>query len=231
MLTLTLQLNGKPIEKHKFKNKKQVAIGRRPDNDLAIDNLSVSGQHAKIELLKGGYFVTDLDSTNGTMVNGRRIESQWLNDGDVITIGKYDLIFFEQEDTISKKILQGTDRTVILDTGSFQAMAACETGAHPSPMNQNQNGALSFLSGGKGQIILNKNFIKIGKDSQSDVLVRGVFVGKLAATISKRPNGYYLCSADGKSKTKVNKKKIKGAVLLQDKDVIKIGSSKLEFNF
>ena len=231
MIALTLQLDGKSKERHKFKNKKQVTIGRRPDNDLSIDNLGVSGQHAKIELLKGGYFVTDLGSTNGTLVNGRRIGSQWLRDGDVITVGKYDLIFEEQEDTISEKILHGTDKTVIMDTDSFQAMAAADRGTHSSAINQNQNGALSFLSGGKGQIVLNKNFIKIGKDSQSDVFVRGFFVGKLEATISKRPDGYYLCSAEGKSKTKVNKKKIKGAVLLQDKDVIKIGSSKLEFTF
>ena len=127
MPVLTLQLNAKNIARYEFKNKKQITIGRRPDNDIYIDNLSVSGQHAKIERLKNGYYVTDLDSTNGSLVNRKPIASQWLNDGDIITIGKYNLIFERQDDTVPEQIIDGIEPTMELDTGSFYAINEAET--------------------------------------------------------------------------------------------------------
>ncbi len=69
-------------------------LGRMPDNDLCFNNDSVSGHHAEIDHLPGGAFqIRDLDSTNGTRVNGRRIQSQVLNHGDVVELGEVRLHF------------------------------------------------------------------------------------------------------------------------------------------
>ncbi|MFZ6675725.1 FHA domain-containing protein [Undibacterium sp. Xuan67W] len=71
--------------------KPRLTIGRRPTNDIPIDHLTVSGQHAVIDTTSTGSFVLDLGSTNGTMVNGQPIKKHLLQNDDVIDIGKYKL--------------------------------------------------------------------------------------------------------------------------------------------
>lgn len=73
--------------------KSRVTVGRRPGNDLVIDHLTVSGQHAAIDTTSSGSFVLDLGSTNGTMVNNQPVKKHLLQHGDVIDIGKYKLRF------------------------------------------------------------------------------------------------------------------------------------------
>lgn len=80
--------------------KSRVTIGRRPGNDLVIDHLTVSGQHAAIDTTSNGSFVLDLGSTNGTMVNNQPVKKHLLQHGDVIDIGKYKLRF--QQDAASQ---------------------------------------------------------------------------------------------------------------------------------
>ena len=73
--------------------KSRMTIGRRPGNDIVIDHLTVSGQHAAIDTTANGSFVLDLGSTNGTMVNSQPIKKHLLQHDDVIDIGKYKLRF------------------------------------------------------------------------------------------------------------------------------------------
>ena len=68
-------------------------IGRLPECDLVVDDPGVSRQHARIRRTESGYIITDLGSTNGTLVNGRQVQEQTLEDGDTITIGETDLEF------------------------------------------------------------------------------------------------------------------------------------------
>jgi pSer/pThr/pTyr-binding forkhead associated (FHA) protein len=74
-----------------------VTIGRKPDNDLRIDNLAVSGHHARVVRDADRFTLEDLGSTNGTFVGARRIKTEPLTDGMEITIGKYTLRFVEEE--------------------------------------------------------------------------------------------------------------------------------------
>ena len=100
----------------------------------------------------------------------------------------------------------------------------------PSQKDDESLGTLSFLEGGKGEITLSKKFIKIGKNASSDILARGFLVRQTAATISKRGNGYYLSNAGGIIKPKVNGKKVVDSILLNELDIIKIGSARMQFN-
>jgi pSer/pThr/pTyr-binding forkhead associated (FHA) protein len=68
---------------------RSLTIGRRPENDIVIDHMGVSGAHARVDLEGQAAVLTDLQSTNGTFVNGKRVERATLRPNDWITIGKH----------------------------------------------------------------------------------------------------------------------------------------------
>lgn len=82
--------------------KPHTTLGRRPNNDIVIDNLTVSGEHAALHLLDQSVEVQDLGSTNGTFVNGQPIERQVLRDGDQVIIGKYEVRFADARQRFAK---------------------------------------------------------------------------------------------------------------------------------
>ena len=88
---------------------------------------------------------------------------------------------------------------------------------------------MTFLNGGDGKIKLGKTITKIGKHRDSDIIVKGFMVGRTSATISQRPDGFYLSYVSGMAKPKVKDKTVKQATILNDLDIIDIGSTKLQF--
>jgi pSer/pThr/pTyr-binding forkhead associated (FHA) protein len=77
--------------------KDKTTLGRRPYNDIVIDNLAVSGEHASLQMSGNEVFLEDLNSTNGTYLNGKAIKKQQLQNGDAIEIGKYKIKFVGDE--------------------------------------------------------------------------------------------------------------------------------------
>lgn len=75
-------------------DRERVRIGRKPCNEIQIDDLAISGEHARVTTILGDAFLEDLDSTNGTCVNGKPVSRCALADGDVVELGKYRLKFF-----------------------------------------------------------------------------------------------------------------------------------------
>ncbi len=90
VLNITLKVSNRVISRHTFKEG-EVTIGRDATTDLLLDNPSVSRQHAKIEFAHSEIFIIDNQSRNGTFLNGKKILANELNNGDVITIGKFEL--------------------------------------------------------------------------------------------------------------------------------------------
>ena len=80
-------------------SKERTLIGRKPHNDIQIDNLAVSGEHAAIITILNDSFIEDLGSTNGTMVNGKPIKKHFLQNNDVVEIGKHKLKYFNDAPT------------------------------------------------------------------------------------------------------------------------------------
>jgi hypothetical protein len=93
---LVLSLNGTVLREHPL-NRERTTIGRRPENDVHIDNLAVSGQHALVITILNDSFLEDLGSTNGTYVNGKLVKKHALQHGDVVTIGKHELRYFNEQ--------------------------------------------------------------------------------------------------------------------------------------
>jgi pSer/pThr/pTyr-binding forkhead associated (FHA) protein len=230
-LTLKFKKDSTKIREYKIERGQSVTVGRLDSNDVVIENLAVSGHHAKIDWTGNGFLLTDLKSKNGTFVNEQLAISHWLKDGDVVTIGKHVLIFsYDPGEAQPDKGGQAMSETMVMDTGKYRSMLAKNITSMASQSAETEKvGVLSFLSGGEGDIELSKKLTKLGKNPASDVVVKGFFVGQTAATISKRPDGYYLSYVGGFSKPKVNGQSVRDSVGLKQFDVIEIGSAKMQF--
>jgi len=95
MAKLVLNFNGETLREYEL-DKETMMIGRKADNDIHIDNLSVSSKHAKVLTILNDSFIEDLESTNGTLINGERISKHALKNGETITIGKHELTYVNE---------------------------------------------------------------------------------------------------------------------------------------
>jgi pSer/pThr/pTyr-binding forkhead associated (FHA) protein len=231
MARIILVFNKKVIKEYPF-TKDNLTIGRHESNDIVIDNLAVSGLHARIDRTGDSFILTDLQSTNGTFVNDASITSHRLHHKDKITIGKH-LLFFamSQEEQIKAKEAD-LDRTMVLDTAEHKEMLekqAKEKGLEAAAQKPIV-GIISFINGSsEGEIKLTKKLTKIGKAETSEIRLGGMFMPPTAATISRRPNGYAVTATGGRTKVKVNNETIKDSRFLHDFDTIEIGSYKFQF--
>ncbi len=222
MATLKLMYEGEVQGEYDLPPGRTLTIGRRDTNDVVIENLVISGAHAKVDSLDEGFLLTDLRSKNGTFVNETPITSHWLQDGDVVRIGKHQLVLLvDEEEAFSLDVEDSMEQTMVFGTGEFT----------PSATQQQAPAILSFLKGGQGEYPLTKKLTKIGKDYSNDVVIQGFTVGQTAATISKLPEGYYLSYVGGMAKPKVNGKTVSESRRLDEFDEIEIGSSRLKFIF
>lgn len=236
MPILQLQFKDKIISKYRVEKGKSIKIGRRDTNDVVIENVSVSGRHAKVESAEnGGFMIVDLNSTNGTFVNDKMITTHTLKHGDVISIGKHRLIFGyvkgEARPEVEEKTVEEgwMEKTMVLDTEEHREMLAKTAEELRAKITVDKVGILSYLSGAEGEFPLTKKLVKIGKDSANDIVVGGFTMGKVAATISMMPTGYQLSYVGGMTKPKVNDTTVKESVKLEEFDTITIGSLKAKF--
>ncbi|MBW1988206.1 MAG: FHA domain-containing protein [Deltaproteobacteria bacterium] len=235
MSTLTLKFKDNVISEYPVKKGETITIGRLSDNHVVIENLAVSGHHAKVDSVGNGFLLTDLQSKNGTFVNQKMITTHWLKHGDVVTVGKHHLVFTNEEEA-EQQGRSDLDQTMVMDTAAHRALMSQtgknDTGTYETSVRGGDDkcAKLTFLTGGEGEVEIKKSLTTIGKKPTSDVVVSGFLVAKLAATISRRPNGYYLGYVGGSAKPKVNNEVVKQTVKLKDMDLIEIGSVKLQFN-
>ena len=250
MFKLILKFQDTVLEEYTF-DTTPVTFGRREDNDVVIDNMAVSGHHAQIEEEEPSYYIlVDLESLNGTFLNQKKIMRERIYDGDSIIIGKHSLEFVDlrpEEEQPSRAEAPEDDKmegrsfrdTVILDTQAQQellAKQAAERGLSQDQLPEKPKkielyGSITIISGGTPQIIdLGKRLTTLGKSKDSDVRCSGLLVGKTAALINKRPNGFFLAYAEGLKKPEVNGKVVTTQLQLQDGDEITIGSTRMTFN-
>ena len=201
---------------------------------MIIENLAVSSHHAKIDSVADGFVLVDLKSKNGSFVNEQLINSHWLKNGDIISIGKHSLLFsYSENEVLPADGSDEMEKTMVIDTSQHRHMMKKSNSKVPKSLTKdNKNeivGILTYLAGGNGKIKLNGKITKFGKHRTSDIVVKGLFVGRTSVTISRRPDGFYLSYVSGLSKPKVNDKRVKQSTILNDFDIIDIGSTKLQF--
>lgn len=218
---LILSLNASVLGEYEL-DKERITIGRRPDNDIQVDNLAVSGQHAAIITILNDSFLEDLDSTNGTFVNGKLVKKHAMKNGDVITIGKHELKYINEQATGEEDF----EKTMVIRPGMAShaaATAKAEEQAPPvetaAPDEKLPLGKIQVLSGpGVGkELELTKKLITLGRP------------GVQVAVITRRPQGYFITHVEG-SHPVVNGDSIgEQAHPLSDHDVIELAGVKMEF--
>jgi pSer/pThr/pTyr-binding forkhead associated (FHA) protein len=231
MARVIVVFNKKVMKEYPF-SKDSMTIGRDEVNEIVIDNLAVSGHHARIDITGDIYILTDLQSTNGTFVNDKKITSHKLQHKDKITIGKHLLFFAMSKQEQAKAKAGELEKTMILDTAQHKELLnkQAEKKAMDVSAQKGKIGVISFINGSsEGEIQLTKKLTKIGKAETSEMRLGGLFMPPTAATISRRPNGYAITATTGKTKVKVNNKVIKESYYLKDFDTVEIGSYKFQF--
>jgi pSer/pThr/pTyr-binding forkhead associated (FHA) protein len=231
MARLILMFNKQVVKEFPFV-KESITIGRKPENDIAIDNLAVSGFHARIDKTGPDHILTDLQSTNGTFVNDSKTTTHKLKHGDNIIIGKHVILFVSTDkgDVEQEEGDVDLDRTMMLDTAKQRELLAKQAAPSAEATRVEKVGVLSFIDGSNlGEVELSKKLTRLGKSENSEVKLSGMFMGATSATISKRPSGYTIAYAGGMAKLKVNGEIVKESVPLKDFDSIELGSYKFQF--
>jgi pSer/pThr/pTyr-binding forkhead associated (FHA) protein len=223
---LVVSLDGVVIKEVQI-TKDKTTLGRRPYNDIVIDNLAVSGEHAVLQMVGSDVFIEDLNSTNGTYINGKAVKKQLLAHNDTVEVGKYKIKFMVEDGTDYEK-------TMIMKPGAM-ASGAAQPG-YASPSRASGFGALAGSgSGGSGNVGPATIRVMNGAAAGREVVLTKVVttVGKpgvQVASITKRPTGYVLAHVEGAARPTVNSTPLSGeTVSLKNGDVIELAGTQMQF--
>ncbi|MBX9935816.1 MAG: FHA domain-containing protein [Burkholderiaceae bacterium] len=220
MPKLIVSIDGVVIKELQL-TKDRTALGRRPYNDIVIDNLAISGEHAVLHMHPSGVEVEDLESTNGTYVNGKAVQRQWLHGGDVIELGKYKIRFLDEneaEDYAKTMVFKPGMVPPILPPRNRAAPLVANPATQAAPLEHSAN--IRVLSGAAAgrDVPLTKVVTTIGKP------------GVAVAAITRRHHGYVLAHVEGPDTPTHNGVHIgTEPVPLHHGDVLELAGTEMQF--
>jgi pSer/pThr/pTyr-binding forkhead associated (FHA) protein len=200
-------------------------IGRRPGSDIHLDNLAVSGTHANIFTIGEDSFIEDLNSTNGTLVNNKKITKHHLRNGDSVLIGKHELIYVSDDQAESPTESNDFAKTVIINPGAVSAPPPAASAPPPASgtSSATRPAAIFVLSGANSgkRIDLTKSVTSLGR------------TGRKSGTITKTDEGYRLAPVpDSDDAPTLNGRPIPaGGVPLKNGDVVEVAGTRLQFYY
>ncbi len=233
MPTLVISIDGAVIKEVQLA-KERTTLGRRPYNDIVIDNLAVSGEHAVLSIVDGAVIIEDLRSTNGTYVNGQPILRQTLNHGDLLDIGKYKIRFVQQQVSASSR-------------SALAAIAAAVEATRPAPLaedlpsqfsTQTPSGFDHTLPPSMAGLATRQAAIRMlnGNAAGREVpLVKVVTTlgkpGVAVASITQKHHGFVLAQLEGDALSlKLNGQEIgRRAMPLQHGDTVELAGTQMQF--
>lgn len=189
--------------------KDRMTLGRRPYNDIVIDNLAVSGEHAVLETSGQAVYLEDLNSTNGTYVNGRAVKKQLLNNGDAVEIGKYQIKYVQEA---------GSDAAARAD--ARQASPAAPAASSAAAATASAHATIKVLSGAAAgrEVPLLKVVTTIGKP------------GVAVAAITRRQGGFVVHHVEGAGNPTLNGISIgPDPLALKNGDLIELAGTQMQF--
>ncbi|HEY5579777.1 MAG TPA: FHA domain-containing protein [Rhodoferax sp.] len=204
--------------------KDRTTLGRRPYNDIVIDNLAVSGEHAVVQMTGGQVYLEDLNSTNGSYVNGKAVKKQLLQDGDSVEVGKYKIKFvsdvldesFEKDMMVKAAGTGGLAPSVAPAVLIPPATSGFAVQSSAGPLRA----AIKVLSGAAAgrEVPLTKVVTTIGKP------------GIAVAAITRRQRGFVVHHVEGAGNPALNGASI-GAepVALKNGDLLELAGTQMQF--
>jgi len=240
MAKLILSMDGLVLKEITL-SKERMTIGRKASNDVQIDNLAISGEHAAVVTILNDSFLEDLNSTNGTLVNGQPAKKHFLKNNDVIELGKYKLKYVAEQ--VQHVDAADFEKTMVLRPN---ALKQAPPEVRPTPLTDEAGksfgdtlsgraafqpaapasaapalaGVVQILNGANAgrELELTKTLTTLGKP------------GVQVAVIAKRPQGYFITHVEGAHFPVINGQTIDAqANQLKDHDVIEIAGIKMEF--
>lgn len=210
---LVVSLDGVVIKEVQI-TKDKTTLGRRPYNDIVIDNLAVSGEHAVLQMVGNDVFIEDLNSTNGTYINGKAIKKQLLADNDTVEIGKYKIKFLLNDGGDYEK-------TMILKPGQMPPGMGPGSSfgslGNAAPIGPATIKVLTGAAAGR-EVALTKVVTTLGKP------------GVQVASITKRPTGYVFAHVEGNQRPSVNGIPLTGeSIALRSGDLIELAGTQMQF--
>jgi pSer/pThr/pTyr-binding forkhead associated (FHA) protein len=204
MPKLIVSIDGVVIKEVQL-TKDRTSLGRRPYNDVVIDNLAVSGEHAVLQMSGQEVYLEDLNSTNGTYVNGKAVKKQLLQNSDIVEIGKYKIKY------VSEAAQAEFEKTVAIKADA--AAATANAGTVP-------NATIKVISGAAAgrEVALVKVVTTVGKP------------GVAVAAITKRPQGFIVTHVEGAGKLTLNGAPIgTEPAILKNGDVLELAGTQMQF--
>lgn len=195
--------------------KERTTLGRRPYNDIVIDNLAISGEHAVIHMSGSDVEIEDLGSTNGTYVNAKAVKRQELRNGDIVEVGKYKIRFLQDAEG------ENFEKTMVFKPGMVPPLVPARAPATvPAAAAIPLSALIRVMSGAAAgrEVALLKVVTTIGKP------------GVAVASITRRHQGYVLAHVEGPDMPLVNGAPIGEApVPLKNGDRIALAGTEMQF--
>ena len=248
MAKLILSMDGLVLKEIPL-SKERTSIGRKPHNDIQIDNLAISGEHAIIVCILQDAFLEDLNSTNGTYVNGQPIKKHVLKDNDIVELGKYRLKFlrddvpdFVGQSTFDKAFVTAPDAAKLGASPRSHTETMLGFGAEHSVIDNPTvaSGWMPPATGGGDSVPAGPELIGVvqilsGRNAGRELqLAKSLTTlgkpGTQVAVITRRPHGYFITHVEGDAFPILNGKQLDAqAHLLADRDVFEIAGVKMGF--
>ncbi|WP_153144955.1 FHA domain-containing protein [Dechloromonas sp. H13] len=220
MARLILSMDGLVLKEIPL-NKERITIGRKPHNDIQIDNLAISGDHAAVVTILDDSFLEDLNSTNGTLVNGQPIKRHVLKNNDVVELGKYKLKYMTEAavaDNAAALRAAGIPAAPEPERTFSDTQIMIPRPPAPDPLPPPQVTVRLLTGPNAGKVLeLIKTLTTLGKP------------GVQVAVIARRPEGVFVTHVEGESFPTVNGRELGGdAYPLKNRDVVEIAGIRME---
>lgn len=225
MPEIIIKYEDKILEKF-LTEKKRITIGRTPDNDIVLENKAISRRHAIIEFGDNAAVIMDNESLNGTFVNARKVNEEILKDNDIITIGKYNLVFHTEVKRSPQSL--GMEGTMVLQTKKHKELLAKDKAAKELTSAAGCSILLGEAGTEQDKYALAHSVVTIGKSKLANIKAKGWFLSGIQAKVVKDGSDFWIVNLGRKGFAKVNGEPVDNYMLKND-DIIQVGKTVFRF--
>ena len=215
--------------------KSRLTIGRKPDNDIVLDDQSASGHHARIVQIQSVFFIEDAGSSNGTYTNGKKTDRKQLVNGDQVTIGQHSLVY--QDDSAAPpaappKQSFDAEKTVVMTPELQRELLKAQGGKAAAAAAAKLVTILKVVTGSTDQkeYKISGPVVIIGSQDNAVVKLTGWFAPKRAALLNRQGGGYAVTMSEEGKKVLVNGNAITGSLALKEGDLIEVAGVTLQYS-